>query len=286
MKTFNMKRTHQMHKYIPILMLSLLGFAACKPGPEESQSTTQSLDNFAKQDGESLTKNSCGSVYTGKESLPDYVQDVRTSVKGADEYRNVALGVMTAVPEKLLGSFFGLKGKIIITSKAESICQRVKFAGGEKDLAGTSKVSSCWHQPAPGQPPEIILPENKEQIRHSLLRLFAYTFTEGLVEATASSSNANRKGPAQNFIDERDRLSRSFLYDLRDLDKREAFLRLNKFRKADSTAYANYFFAEAIDSYYCSDESRAKFRETFKKTWKRFTNEKKANSPVNLFGVR
>ena len=69
-------------------------------------------------------------------------------------------------------------------------------------------------------------------------------------------------------------------------DRLRALLRLDKFRKADPIGYANYFFAEAIDSYYCSDESRAKFQETYKKTWKRFTNEKKANSPVKLFGVR
>jgi hypothetical protein len=286
MNTFKTKRIHRMNSLITVLLVSLIGFAGCKQDAEEGESTTKSLDNFAKQDGEALTVNTCGSVYTGKETLPDFVQDVRSSVKGADEYRNVALGVMTAVPERLLGSFFGLNGKVIITAKAESICQRVKFAGGEKDLLGSKKVSSCWHQPALGQPPEIILPENKEQIKHSLLRLFAYTFTEGLVAATASSSDDDRKNPAKNFIDERDKLSRSFLYDLRDLDKREAFLRLDKFRKADPNAYANYFFAEAIDSYYCSDESRAKFQETFRKTWKRFTDEKKANSPVNLFGVR
>ena len=286
MKTLPMKRTCPMNKVIPVLMISLLGFSGCKQDGAEGPSTTKSLDNFSKESNESLTTNTCGIAYTGKENLPDYVQDVRTSVKGADEYRNVALGVMTAVPEKLLGSFFGLKGKVIISSKAESICSRVKFAGAEKDLKGTEKISSCWHQPAPGQPPEIVLPENKEQIRHSLLRLFAYAFTEGLVEATASSSEANRQVPAQNFSDERDKLSRSFLYDLKDLDKKDAFLRLNKFRKADPKAYANYFFAEAIDSYYCSDESRAKFQETFKKTWKRFTNEKKANSAVTLFGVR
>ncbi len=286
MQPINMKRS-SMNKLATVLTISLLGFTGCKQDEaSESASTTQSLDNFSKESDEALTTNSCGITYTGKETLPDYVQDVRSSVKGADDYRNVALGVMTAVPERLLGSFFGLKGKVIITAKAESICSRVKFAGAEKDLAANNKISSCWHQPAPGQPPEIVLPENKEQIKHSLLRLFAYTFTEGLVEATASSTDADRKNPAKNFVDERDKLSRSFLYDLRDLDKKEAFLRLNKFRKADPNAYANYFFAEAIDSYYCSDESRAKFQESYKRTWKRFTNEKKANSPVKLFGVR
>jgi hypothetical protein len=275
---------------IPVSLMVVAG--GCKPKDGGSASETKTLDNFAKKDGDQLVVNKCGIEYTGKESLSTHVDEVKDLVQGETEFKNVALGVMEAVPKSMMSTFFGLKGKILISSKAEKLCRTTNFSQAEKDMAGKDgAVQTCWRQSAPGQPPEIVLPENKEVIRHSLLRLFAYAFTEAFVgtikDATSGSlATPEAKAAAEGFIAERGKIAKAFLKDLKKMKRPEVYQKLSDFNAKDSEKFGNFVYSEAVDSYYCSVEARASFKKSFRATWKRFTSKKAVNSPVNLFGAR
>lgn len=265
---------------------------SCKQQNQENSTETKSLENFAKTDAAKLTVNTCGITYTGTEKLSAKVEAVQARIKGSDEFRNAALGAMEAVPENLMGAFFGLKGKIIISSKAESLCQNVKLSPAEKGLAGPNiVVPACWRQSAPGLPPEIVLPEDREVIRHSLLRMFSYVFAEAFVEGienaqSGSFATAEAKSAAAGFKAERASLAATFLEDLKALNRPEVYSKMLNFSKNDSVKFGNYVYAEALDSYYCSEKSRETFESMFSTTWLRFTNVDITNSPVTLFGSK
>lgn len=275
---------------VPFGLAMLIG--GCKPQPDSGASETKTLDNFAKTDDSKLVVNKCGIEYTGKEKLSAHIEAIKDRVQGESAYKNVALGVLEAVPENMMSTFFGLKGKILISAKAASLCQSTTFSQAEKEMAGAGgAVQACWRQPAPGQPPEIVLPENKEVIRHSLLRLFAYTFTEAFVDTIKNSTSGSlatpeAKAAAAGFIAERGKIASAFLKDLKKLKRPSVYEKLSAFNARDAEKFGNFVYAEAIDSYYCSVEARATFQKSFKSTWKRFTSKKVANSPVNLFGAR
>lgn len=268
----------------------LIAFTGCKQ--QDPDSSIQSLDNFAKEDSAKLTVNKCGINYTGKEKLSSYVSSIRSNIQGAEAYRNAAIGVLEAVPQNLMATFFGLGGSVVISKNSASICGNAQMSAAEREFAGESgAVPACWTQPAPGNAPQIVLPEDINVIRHSLVRLFAYTFTEAFVATIQNASSGSlatkqAKDAAAGFVAEREKIATAFLADLKGMDRPQVYERLAAFNAEDKVRFGNYVYAEAVDSYYCSSKTRATFSKNFAKTWARFTDKGTPNSPVNLFGSR
>ncbi len=273
--------------------LFLIGLTAlsCKQ-KKHDESDAKTLDNFAKGEHEALTINNCGIEFSGDySSLPKPVQDIASKVLAKDnESKNVALGVLTSVPGLLLDIFFKSGGEVIIGDEALSVCKDTPFSAGERELASSSGViPSCWHQDKPGIAPKIYISNDPKLIHHSLVRLFAYMYTEFFVARISDQSSPSTfqtpewKEKLESFLAVRSDLAEAFLRDLKQ-GKYSTFDSLNKFRQKDANRFGNYVFAEALDSYYCSDETRATFQSQFPQTYKIFTDSTNPNAPSEQFG--
>lgn len=280
------------HAFFPLglLTLSLGTWLACRP-PANSNSTTRSLDNFAKTPEQKLTLNSCGPSYDGKQTLPAHVEALKSAVDAPDDVmRNAVLGVLVVVPKPILAPFFLSGGRVLVSKDAPQICRATPFSPEEKELAGQGGAPmTCWQQAQPGQPPRLVVAPNVVLIRHSLLRLFAYTYTEFFVARIASPkapepfNKPEWRSAVQGFERSRDKLAVAFLADL-NAQRSPSQALLAKFYTADAVRFGNYVFAEALDSYFCSAKARTTFATDFKEAWQVFTDKSAPHSPVNLFG--
>lgn len=275
------------------LAIPLMAFAAgCKPPKDANISTTQSLDNLANQaSGGDTHENSCGLPFTNIEALPSHVQKMATSrfIRGSKEMRNEVLGTLAAVPPMLIAPLAMANGRIIVartTKSAQKMCADTAMSAAETKLAKGKPVDTCWRT----KPVAIILPPSKAKIRHGLLRATAYFYTEFFInraeKAEKPFNQPEWRQELRAFNSVKDDLKDAYLSDVEQESPKTA--------KSLTTALppdllANYIYAEALDSYYCSrslsaDSSRGIFKTRFPKAWKVFTNQKNDNAPVRLFG--
>ncbi len=277
--------------YTAIMILAVLNVSACKQKAPTS-AEVKSLDNFAKGDGEDITVNRCGITYNGSlSSLPESVRQYSERVNTRSQaLKDETLATLTSVPQTLLDIFYNLGGSIEVSNSAVSQCQNGSLADSEVDFIGNSgAVQVCWKQVESGEPPVILIAENAELIRHSLVRLFGYMFTDFIVARLASDQAPEKfKDPEWTeaiaaFVDMRRSLAQAFLSDLKVVDQ-PAFTRLSSFNDADAVKFENYVFAEALDSYYCSDETRKTFKKDYKKAFALFTDRSNPEAPAVQFG--
>jgi len=277
-----------------VLTAASLTLVMCR-APETTGSSTKSLDNFAKAgSGQSETINSCGIDYDGKQTLPPQVQGVLDRIHVDASYessRRAVIGALVAVPKSLAAPFFLSGGTIEVRPDAGTICHQTPFSAAERQIADTAAdVPACWQQPQAGKAPHIFVTPDPAVIRHSMVRLFGYFYTEYFVArilapaAPAPFNAVSWKTAAQSFNTTRGQLADAFLSDLQTKNH-DAYTRLAKFRSSDATHFDNYVFAEALDSYYCSKDTRSKFQSMFQKAWNVFTDQKVKSSPVSEFGI-
>ncbi len=206
------------------------------------------------------------------------------------DLKNEVLGTLTAVPGVLLETFYNIGGKIQVGKTATTQCANTSIADSEIDFIGSeNSIQTCWKQTSPEEAPVILIAGNKDLIRHSLVRLFGYMFTEFFV-ARLGSENAptQYKDPewveaVESFKAMRSTLANAFLNDLAQVDK-PAHKRLSAFSSADTTRFENYVFAEALDSYYCSDDTRYVFQQNYREAYKVFTDKSNPEAPAVQFG--
>jgi hypothetical protein len=265
------------------------GLAACRPPRQDSASQTQSLDNFAA--GKTVTVNSCGYDFRGDQDAPAVTWslngqgdtlDLRSRFDGQcskdhwnDPVCRAAFGVLAAVPAQLAAPFFlGFGGRITVGGEAP--CQRPELTAAEKDYASADIAGQTYWCESAGEPAHLYLPADETVIRHSLLRLYAYFYTERFAPTVGELANggpinsALGQAAAQAFTTMRDGLADKVIEDVGEAT--EAGQRLAKFRTADHERYANYAFAEMVDSRYCSAQSNAIFQAKFKATYAGFAN--------------
>ena len=102
------------------------------------------------------------------------------------------------------------------------------------------------------------------KIRHSLLRTFSYIYSQIIYPAALKTSSINTSVDQKNFT----LLKDAFLEDLNRVNP----ARSSALSGINSTLLEQYVFAEAFDSYYCSDYTRNSFQANFTSTWEVFRN--------------
>lgn len=268
--------------------LILASLAACHPAPVPAGSTTQSLDNLvAKAQGNAEKDNFCGVAYTKLAALPEHVRVMNTNkrIKGPVAMKKVVLGTLAAAPLELLRPFAAADGVIEVKktiAAAEKACAKAPLTTMEKSIA-TSTVQSCWLN----NPTRIILPPVAKRIRSDLVRQLSYFFTEYFVErGNAGSDLAEAKAFFQGFKKTRSLLANAFMADIKTSNP-DAYKKLTSSLSAEHRA--NYVYAEAVDSYYCSSSTAATsprgiFQANYNTAYQVFTDKTNDSSPINVFG--
>lgn len=276
-----------------VASIVLLAAVSCKPpyGSTDS-SSAKSLDNFAKDDNATGVANRCGRDVTAAST--DLSAAVRQALALVDAptpaLKDAAASALTAVPERLMAPFLNAGGKIRIGDGAEADCAGTALAAAERELAGSKPVRACWRQPEGGGAPEILIAGDEAVVRHSLLRLFAYVYSDFFVKkiaepnAPAPFNNAEWRAAALGFQERRGALAAALLADLSQAGA-QAYTRLKAFSDRDATRFGNFVLAEAVDSYYCTATARDIFYNRFRGTWKLFTDTTTPHSPLSVFGV-
>ncbi len=273
--------------------LLLASLVACRPKPAgKDSSNAESLDNLAKPEA-AQTVNHCGSPYDGKAALEADLTAAAARIDApSEELKNEAIGTLMAAPPALRAPFLLAQGRIVIGVGATEQCKDTPFSAAEQALSGSSApTTACWKANKAGDAPVIYLGATTTDVRRGLLRLVGYTYTEFFVArimapgAPAPFNGAAWQTAAQNFVATRDALAAAFLADSASGDPALSG-RLNNFQVADAGKFGNFVFAEALDSYYCSAETRKTFGSSFQGTYRLFTDAKNPNSPVSQFGAR
>jgi hypothetical protein len=269
--------------FLTVSLVALAGLLGCNR-PAAPQSSTQSLDNLVSNlDGSGQTDNKCGVSYTTVAALKPHVQlfvkDKR--VRGAKKWRDEVKGTLDAAPLELLRPFAAAGGIVVVkdtVAAAERACEKAPLSPSERSVSG-GKIQACWT----ANPTRIILPPVKERIRSDLIRELSYFFTEYFVDRGASAKGLDGLEPQAfftGFAETRAKLKTAFLADIKSNEA--AYKKL-------TTVYSDkkqgdIVYAEAIDSYYCSADSKAKFRDNFKASWDVFTDSDAEYAPVQVFG--
>jgi hypothetical protein len=266
-----------------------LGATACKREGEESD--VKSLDNFVHAPGEAETVNRCGFDYDGKPLTGSLAKRAEAITAPSTALKNVAIGVLMAVPENLARPFFAAGGKIVITADAAEKCS-ASLSDAERSFAGPSAPAprACWRQEKLGASPEIVIQASEKDVQHGLLRMFAYVFSDFFAYRAAASDDPALNTPAwrqavEGYREARNALAAIFLAEVDTPSTRTTLARLEAFRDAAGDKFAGFVAAEAVDSYYCSAAARRAFEQQFPKTYAAFTDRRDANSLARQFGA-
>jgi hypothetical protein len=177
----------------------------------------------------------------------------------------------------------------VMNTEAEAVseCSDAPITETERQLAPTILVTSCWKTDATSA--RIVLPPNEGAIRGETLRQLALFFTEYFVDRALTAQAPFDGVEWQAYLSGVDRsrkaLEVAFFEDLQS-SRPDAHTKIIAAVAQDRRA--NFVYAEAIDSYYCSStgekSTRSLFRQEFPETWKVFTDKTDEYSPVRLFG--
>jgi hypothetical protein len=258
-------------QYPVSLITALAGLAlsivvSCYPSENGPGSSNKSLDNFAN--GGVSRYNSC----TPNTQSLAAAKDTQVSAP-SQQSQDTLFSALSAVPAPFLKAFQAAGGRVVVSRDAAKICGAISQDNSEKDLNTGAMIPSCWIQEKANVAPQIFLSDDPVLIRHSTIRAFTYFFTEYFLTRinrpdVLSKIPQGHLWPAgiQEFENQRDAVSQAFL---RDLDSKRSDL-ASGFRKAaalDPLKFKNAVLAEVLDSCYCSEKTRATFREQFPATW-------------------
>lgn len=262
---------------------------ACAPVKNQT-SVTRSLDNLAAT-GAGYTPNDCGARFSSIDSLPirtkKHVNRIRTWDKNL---QLAALNALHNVPVAISKPFFDQGGTFELLPNSTETCKTSKLTTKERTYLkeADAEVDSCWMQPNPNKAPIIVLPANAAKVRHNLLRVMVYFYNEYVIDRL-STSVLNKK----QYQDVREAIA---AFKVQKKDLMESFMddasvynfnaskKLWSLRSDNEDRFANMVLAEAIDSYYCSADTSAKFWKHFKSTHGVFSGENKKDSLAKALG--
>lgn len=259
--------------------LIVLAFA-CAPVKNQT-SITRSLDNLVAT-GAGYTPNDCGAAFTSIDSVPARTKKYASRIRSWDKNLQLAaLNALHHVPVGLTKPFFDQGGSIELSPNSIETCKSSKLTAKERTYIKESaaEVDSCWMQPDPKQPPVIVLPAKADRIRHNLLRVMVYFYSEYLLDRMASKIAGNKNYSTVSkaivaFNQQKELLTDAFLDDAAVYNF-NASKKLWDLRTDNENRFNNIVLAEAIDSYYCSADTFAKFKKHFQATYRLFSDKKK-----------
>ena len=282
-------------KMVGITLVSILGLSlsiqSCKQA-KRNQSPVKTLDNVVSA-GDAVLNHPCGIDYDSQSPLPKAAASLGGALiiesLGDTSLKDVVIGALEAVPRPLLALYFQVfRGRIEISDAARE-CKSAKVSNAEKPLVGEGqRPLSCWL--GVGGNLRMVLNPEAIVIRSSLLRLFAYWhmefFVDGLLRGDVPDAfkSADWQSYAQSFDKERFKLAKSLLADVSAAGLKTD-QRLHDFSNKDPKAFANLVYANAVDSYYCSTNTRVEFKKRFPATWANLVESGTPFSVVRELGV-
>lgn len=258
-----------------VLLVSVAAAVACKP-PKQAASNVESLDNFTA--GTMQTRHQCG-VAVSAATVAALPADQRAKFDRIEAptaaLRLTAAGALAAVPLPLQTFFFAHQdNRLVVATDAAHRCASAGLSVAEQVFAGESNpvVESCWR--LVNGHLEIVLPADPAKIAHGLVRVFAYVYTELVVNGLGKGLTnpelvPNLQGLRARYVSQAAALTQAFLDEPRMPDR--ARVRLTAFSAAAGEKFQNFVVAEAIDSFYCSKATRQTFQAQFPQTWDVFT---------------
>lgn len=267
-----------MKVWLAVATVSLV-LMSCKPSGDDSSG--KSLDNFARGNGENARTNLCGFAITNERYLelaPSAKAKINRISGKSMQLRLQAASALTAVPAPIQTFFYGSGGRIILSDHVEVDCKAAVLTEGERKFVGerSNQQVGCWRRN--GERVEVVLAADAKVIRHNTVRMFAYLYSQYFVERFALAKLPDNikyavdKGVSR-FSKQRSVLASAFLADLTRMQAKSlpALLRLES---QDVKAFENFVFAEALDSFFCSQSSHKRFREQFSATYSAFNQTK------------
>jgi hypothetical protein len=272
---------------LPLFLATPLGLTSCKPNAGDVASETKTLDNFARSEGQQAKPSTCG-INLSKEQFSRLSETTQKKLRKridapSEELFFETAGALASVPKIMQTILFFANGQIKVVENPAASCKdtltqaEIEFAG-----EGAKSIDVCWKDSKSKDRVDIYIKADKRVIRHSLVRIFAYLYTQFFVKRisenpdVASDITDNIKDLINRFRTQRRELAKSFMADTK------APKRLQALAQKDGTAFENYVFAEAIDSFYCSKKTYDAFKANFDKTFKSFTKSPDDTKPLSV----
>jgi hypothetical protein len=246
-----------------LLLLAASLLVGCKPKSAE-ESTTKTLDNFSRDDSDAVSSNAC--VGSKKKQTPRKITFEGVADSKKSKLRNAVNTAYSAVPWRLHQWVLASKGSVVVSNKSSKICGKslTKTESNFVKEAG-EHPESCWQ--LSGKNIKLVLPDDEKAIRHNLVRLAGYVYTQALYDAVKGKPKL--KSVASRYKDTSRRLAKAFWKDLKSQKKNPK--NLAKLKEESISDFRNFVVAEAIDSYYCNKSTYKDFRQNFPETFDVFT---------------
>lgn len=284
-----------------ILLLSICG---CKPSDIFSAQNTnqasntkgavQKLDLLDQNLSPAYAEAACGLDIRGYDELSEPLKSLATSPAivtplNREDLRLATLSALSAVPGSLQRLFFKTNNGLILIGDEVQSCQTPQLSEEERNILKGKEIAVCWRAPDNKRSLQLILKPDALIIRQSLLRLFAYMYSEYFMERIQSNglppsfqSSAWQK-LINSFKVSRDKLSNAYLNDLSS-EKSQQFELMKKYKEKSPAAFGNMVFANVIDSYYCNQKTRAQLSKSFKSVYNTITDSSDPNSLIAIIG--
>jgi hypothetical protein len=289
---------------LPIVYLATVTMGlGCKVSPQpHSDSDLSTLDNFAV--GQDLVINQCQGSFRAEAMDPAISLKIQQHelIQVADAQRAEFDRTMTAVPTNLKNLFFSAGYRINIQAGNQERCLQVHGKPNKACL-----VSESVRDPA-GQAREgisLLVEADPQAIRHGLLRGIAYAITTRLSYLSIDDAGSLELGPQpdQAFADWKLRNAVAVIHDVattrgissstfgenRSLLPADGALlarattlqqrqiewnRLVTQNPSGLTRFADYAFAEAMDSFWCNpNQTRTVMQQLFPTSFQLFRDE-------------
>jgi hypothetical protein len=259
---------------------------ACRPktfgGPtaQDAGSQVASLDNMARDDGAAAEINRCGLELT--DTLPEWAHELSNQVVAPDDrLRQVALATLAAAPKRFIANVFGPGGRLLVTGEARRLCEGSLF-DDERIAAGKDpRPRACWKEAAKGVL-DLIVDADERLIRHGTVRLLSYANVDYYAARVAPNPAASNAMTPEQFAQAKaafeaglTKLATTFL---KETEGRQAYPRLAAFAAASPQRFRSYVYAEAVDSYFCSETAKGNFHRAFPLSYADF------EAPTDPFG--
>lgn len=270
-----------MHKLL--IAASLVVALGCNDDTEGGDgSAAKSIGNAVRTDGAALTTNNCGYAMDAASFASLTVSDKRKLLRitaASDVEKYEATGALLAAPKALHTMFFAADGELIITNDLAGACGNAALSSAETRFAteGTGESVGCWD--TSGQ--RLVVAIKPSAVRHGLVRLFGYIYTQFFVKKLGKSENLPEEYKKEitqglaRYGEQRDAVWTALLKDLATVNP-AAKTRLTEAAESDAEGVKNTILGDVIDSRYCSSATDSELETKFPHTYCAFVASSKA----------
>lgn len=260
-----------------LVFLSSTATVSCK---KQSQSSTKSLDNFTRADGEAVKRNSCSGSFEpfiGVKKEWDFVKFDNKSISEVDRNRllHEVEKSLTSIPAQLQQTVFAMGTSILFTtglnqksgnqSEGGSSLSCVNGPADYKFVSeGTGKAEGCWVVDPESGNFVILLNPAVDSINHAFVRTFGYLLSQVLTRVDMDTAGKVKKVENKKFDSFMSKVAVALIADVQLSNGKSSLAKYKS--QIDTTSFKHFAFAESFDSFYCSKETLSSMSASFKKT--------------------